>query len=147
MNRIALTKRFTTETSHRLKDYNGDCKNLHGHSYKWEVSVIGCVGEGGMVIDFKELSRLCTAAIKEHFDHSIVLDKEDFFCKVLIGMKEVQSIREFDGPPTAENMLFFSLANFIQHLKTTQKAKNVTHVRIRVWETHNSYATSEWVEV
>lgn len=147
MNRITLTKRFTTETSHRLKDYNGDCRNFHGHSYKWEVTVMGRVGEDGMVMDFKALNGLCGMCIRDFFDHAIVLDKEDFFCKVLIGMKGVQRIREFDGPPTAENMLFFSLAQLVKELRSNQRARNVTHIRVRVWETRDSYATSEWVEV
>ena len=39
--RIRLTKEFTFETGHALYGYDGLCKNVHGHSYKLAVTVIG----------------------------------------------------------------------------------------------------------
>ncbi len=61
MNTIRITKEFSFETGHALYGYDGKCKNVHGHSYKLSVTVIGIPisnpGEVklGMVIDFGDL--------------------------------------------------------------------------------------------
>ena len=40
-NNIRITKKFAFETGHALYGYDGKCKNVHGHSYKLSVTVIG----------------------------------------------------------------------------------------------------------
>ena len=60
-NKIRVTKQFKFETGHALYGYDGLCKNVHGHSYKLDVTVIGVpIDEpenvkNGMVIDFCRL--------------------------------------------------------------------------------------------
>ncbi|MDG1792604.1 MAG: 6-carboxytetrahydropterin synthase, partial [Flavobacteriaceae bacterium] len=41
MNKIRITKQFNFETGHALYGYDGACRNVHGHSYKLFVTVIG----------------------------------------------------------------------------------------------------------
>ena len=41
MSKIRITKQFSFETGHALYGYDGKCKNVHGHSYKLSVTVIG----------------------------------------------------------------------------------------------------------
>ena len=61
MSKIRITKSFSFETGHALYGYDGLCKNVHGHSYKLDVTVIGSpISDSnnvkyGMVIDFKDL--------------------------------------------------------------------------------------------
>lgn len=40
-NNIRISKEFKFETGHALFGYDGLCKNVHGHSYKLTVSLIG----------------------------------------------------------------------------------------------------------
>ena len=40
-NKIRITKEFSLETGHALYGYDGLCKNVHGHSYKLYVTIIG----------------------------------------------------------------------------------------------------------
>ena len=55
--------------AHRLRDYNGQCENLHGHNWKVEVIVVSPdVGKDGMVLDFRELKE-ATRAVLETMDH------------------------------------------------------------------------------
>jgi len=60
MSKIRITKQFTFETGHALYGYDGKCKNVHGHSYKLSVTVIGSPitdssnVKFGMVIDFAD---------------------------------------------------------------------------------------------
>ncbi len=38
---IRVTTEFTFEMAHVLKDYDGPCRNVHGHSYRLFVTVSG----------------------------------------------------------------------------------------------------------
>ncbi len=65
MTKIRLTKQFAFEMAHSLWNYDGLCKNIHGHSYKLDVTVIGkpiddeSNNKQGMVMDFIDLKRNC----------------------------------------------------------------------------------------
>ena len=64
MNKIRITKQFNFETGHALYGYDGACRNVHGHSYKLFVTVVGSPNSDssnvkyGMVIDFKDLKKI-----------------------------------------------------------------------------------------
>ena len=66
--KIRITKQFNFETAHALYGYDGLCKNVHGHSYKLYVTVIGDPiddtnhKKNGMLIDFSDLKKIKTAA-------------------------------------------------------------------------------------
>ena len=77
---VRVTKQFKFETGHALYGYDGLCKNVHGHSYKLDVTVIGQPIDDpehvkhGMVIDFGDLKKIVTREIVEPFDHATVLN-------------------------------------------------------------------------
>ena len=52
MSTIRVTKSFGFETGHALYGYDGLCKNVHGHSYKLYVTVVG------RPIDDKTMSKM-----------------------------------------------------------------------------------------
>ena len=78
---IRITKKFDFEAGHALFGYDGKCKNLHGHSYKLYVTVIGEPinnphnVKNGMVIDFGDLKRIVQEQIIEAFDHAMVFNE------------------------------------------------------------------------
>ena len=78
---IRITKSFSFETGHALYGYDGLCKNVHGHSYKLFVTVIGQPIDDtnhvkyGMVIDFKDLKKIVKEEIVDVFDHATVFNK------------------------------------------------------------------------
>ena len=78
---IRITKKFDFEAGHALYGYDGKCKNLHGHSYKLYVTVIGKPitdphnVKNGMVIDFGDLKRIVQEQIIEAFDHAMVFSE------------------------------------------------------------------------
>ena len=59
---IRVTKEFSFEMAHALTNYDGPCRNIHGHSYRLFVTVSGIPSDdprdprNGMVIDFSELN-------------------------------------------------------------------------------------------
>ena len=78
MSFIRITKQFSFETGHALYGYDGKCKNVHGHSYKLSVTVIGKPiadtknVKFGMVIDFSDLKAIVKEEIVNVFDHDTV---------------------------------------------------------------------------
>lgn len=135
MKRLTVTRRFKFDAAHRLRDYDGPCSNIHGHSYVVEVEVeavraLGCLDELGMVIDFSQLKKTVGKWIDDNWDHALLLDRED---AVIIdtGLK----IFWFDGNPTAENM-----AKRLVTVCTKELPDGVTVRRVRVQETENCYA-------
>ena len=81
MSKIRITKKFTFEAGHALYGYDGKCKNVHGHSYKLYVTVIGepIKDKGnvkyGMVIDFSDLKSIVKKEVVDSFDHSIIINR------------------------------------------------------------------------
>ena len=81
MSQIRITKQFSFETGHALFGYYGKCRNVHGHSYKLSVTVIGQpiteVGavKLGMVIDFSDLKKIVKEEVVDVFDHATVFNK------------------------------------------------------------------------
>ena len=79
-NIIRITKEFKFETSHALSGHDGLCKNVHGHSYKLSVTIIGKPiqepnnPKHGMVMDFSDLKKIINKIIVEPFDHATVLN-------------------------------------------------------------------------
>ncbi len=65
----SVTCTFTFEAAHRLEWHPGRCRNLHGHSYRLDVSVSGPLDANGVVIDFDELSNVVTRQVIERWDH------------------------------------------------------------------------------
>ncbi|SJZ37951.1 6-carboxytetrahydropterin synthase QueD [Selenihalanaerobacter shriftii] len=76
---IVITREFEFDAAHNLKNYDGDCSNLHGHRYKLEVSVLGYVGEEKyLAIDFKDLKSLGKELILDKLDHQYLNEVLDF---------------------------------------------------------------------
>ena len=68
---MIVTEKFTFEAAHHLPDYPGKCANIHGHSYRLEVAIEGRVDkETGMVMDFKDISKIVQEHALSVLDHS-----------------------------------------------------------------------------
>ena len=69
-----VTRTFSFEAAHQLDWHSGACKNLHGHSYRLEVTVSGALDTNGIVIDFADLSTLVQREVLDVFDHTYLND-------------------------------------------------------------------------
>ena len=145
MNQIRLTKIFNFETAHALFGYEGKCKNIHGHSYKLHVTVLGTpITENGhpqlgMVMDFGELKDIVNRQIIDRLDHAILLNTNTEH--KLLGQNLHQNGHNViftDYQPTCENMLI----DFAQQI-TSHLPENVKLVSLKLYETENSYG--EWI--
>lgn len=117
---ISVTKVFTFDSAHNLRDYEGECKNLHGHTYKLEITVSGELDKIGMVCDFKELNSLVKDNIISKLDH-----------------KYLNEVFEFN--PTCEMMVKWMWDKCSEMFSGKQyKIKKIV-----LWETPTSFATIE----
>lgn len=75
--RTRVTRSFTFEAAHFLPWHPGQCRNLHGHSYRLEVAVGGPVDENGIVLDFADLNDVVHREVVSLYDHSLLNDLLD----------------------------------------------------------------------
>ncbi len=144
MSLIRLTKHFNFEAAHALYGYDGKCKNIHGHSYRLSVCVVGTPindatqVKNGMVMDFGDLKKLVNHEIIAVFDHATVLNQQSPHITLAESLKSyAHKIVLVDYQPTSENMLL----DFAERLKKVLP-KNVSLHSLKLYETANSFA--EW---
>ena len=143
MAKVRITKQFNFEMAHALVGYDGACRNIHGHSYKFSVTVLGEPGSNskdpkwGMVIDFKDLNKIIKEEVVGIFDHAVVL-QENTPAQVLNEMRKIyNNLIIKDYQPTCENLLL----NFVQSIKN-RLPDSVSLHSARLEETATSFA--EW---
>jgi len=141
---IRITKKFTFETGHALYGYDGKCKNLHGHSYKLAVTVIGTPisdpseTKYGMVIDFGDLKRIVKSEIVDKFDHATVFNKNTPHVELAKELEDRgHTVILVDYQPTSENMV----VDFSEKIKTRLPGHVKLH-SLKLQETESSFA--EW---
>ena len=146
MSNIRITKQFSFETGHALYGYDGKCKNVHGHSYKLSVTVIGkpitdnSNVKFGMVIDFTDLKKIVKEEIVDQFDHATVFNKNTPHIELA---RELQSrdhhVILVEYQPTSENMVI----DFAQRIKNRLPIGIKLH-SLKLQETETSFA--EWFQ-
>ncbi len=67
--RTRVTCTFTFEAAHRLAWHPGRCQNLHGHSYRLDVTVEGPLDANGVVLDFDTLQDVVRSEVVDVWDH------------------------------------------------------------------------------
>ncbi len=105
------------DAAHYLKDYPGECANLHGHTWKVEVLVEGEeLNEIDLLYDFKDLKQ-ATEKVIQKFDH-----------------KYINEIKPFDRmSPTGEN-----LSRFIHQELGKLLPEQITLKEVRIWESDSA---------
>ena len=144
MSKIRITKQFNFETGHALYGYDGKCKNVHGHSYKLSVTVIGqpisdtSNVKYGMVIDFGDLKKIVKEDIVDVFDHATVFNKNTPHIELAKELKDRgHHVILVDYQPTSE-MMVIDFAKKIQ----ARLPENIELHSIKLQETETSFA--EW---
>ncbi len=142
--KIRITKEFHFETGHALYGYDGLCKNVHGHSYKLAVTVVGTPiadpqeTKHGMVIDFGDLKKIVKEQIVLPFDHATVLNVDSPHRELAEEMeKKGHKIQRVNYQPTSEMMVI----DFAQKIKKRLPQGIFLH-SLKLRETETSFA--EW---
>lgn len=126
-----VTKAIDFCYGHRLMNYEGKCRHLHGHNGRVEIELEGeTLDERGMLTDFGEIKRVMKRWIDENLDHRMILRRDDPAVEFLKSQNEPMYL--IDENPTAE-----TIARLIYH-ETHRQGFPVA--RVVLWETPDSFA-------
>jgi len=128
----AVTREIHFCYGHRLLDYPGKCRHLHGHN---RIAVITMESSSldslGMVVDFGKLKAVVGSWIDNHLDHRMIMHRDDPALPYLLSQGEPVFV--MDCNPTAEN-----IAKLIYD-KSREAGFPV--VEVKLWETESCHAT------
>jgi len=129
MHRVTKDIRFCY--GHRLINYDGECRHLHGHNGLIQITfATEALDDRGMVLDFSEIKKLVKTWVDDNMDHKMLISKDD---PVLPYLKEAgEPYFLFETNPTAENIsrVIYEFA----------KGKGYPVERVRLWETDTAWA-------
>lgn len=140
---IRVTKEFGFEMAHVLCNYDGPCRNVHGHSYKLFVTIAGNPVDdpdnpkNGMVMDFTDLKSIIKNEIINVFDHSLVISTRFDREKLDIFSSMFGNVVIVEYQPTCENLV----SDFANRLGRKLPESIMLH-SIKLYETATSFA--EW---
>jgi 6-pyruvoyltetrahydropterin/6-carboxytetrahydropterin synthase len=140
---IRVTKEFPFEMAHALWNYDGPCRNVHGHSYRLFVTLSGVpVDEpgnpkNGMVIDFTDLKSIVKKEIVNVFDHAVVVSRRFDKEKMEMFTKMFGNTVLVDYQPTCENLV----SDFAGRINRLLPSGIKLH-SLKLFETATSFA--EW---
>jgi 6-pyruvoyltetrahydropterin/6-carboxytetrahydropterin synthase len=140
---IRVTKEFSFEMSHVLWNYDGPCRNVHGHSYRLFVTLSGTPVDdqenpkNGMVMDFTDLKAIVRKEIVEVFDHAVVLNRRFGSEKTGLFSELFGNTVLVDYQPTCENLVADFAGKISRRLPPGTKLHN-----LKLHETATSFA--EW---
>ncbi len=132
----SITKIFKFETAHRISNYNGPCRNIHGHSYQLQVSISRSIlRDNDMVMDFKDLKKIVKEHVISFLDHVLILKR---------NKENIQRFDHEEGPilwmdyePTAERILEWIKEKLVQYLPQSVQVRKLT-----LFETSSGFV--EW---
>lgn len=127
-----VTKEIGFCYGHRLLNYAGKCRNLHGHNGRAVVTLEApALDRLGMVVDFTEIKRILKTWIDDTLDHKMLLHRDDPMLPEL--RRQGEPFVELDVNPTAENIAKLIFDYAIGH--------GLPVVEVTLWESDNSFAT------
>ena len=140
---IRVTKEFRFEMAHVLWNYDGPCRNVHGHSYQLFVTVKGQPADdmenpkNGMVVDFTDLKKIVKKEIISVFDHAVAVSSKFDTKKLEKFTSLFGNVVPVNYQPTCENLV----TDFASRL-TPGLPDGIKLYSLKLYETATSYA--EW---
>lgn len=130
-----VTKTIRFDAAHVLTNHQGLCKNLHGHTYRVDVSASQeAVDGGGMVMDFKDLKAIATSVICDRFDHAFIYSEKS------AGEREIAEVVERHGMRTVALPFRSTAENLARHFFNELRDRVPGLCSVKVWETADSCA-------
>ncbi|MFA6029435.1 MAG: 6-carboxytetrahydropterin synthase [Elusimicrobiota bacterium] len=129
---FAVTKLIHFCYGHRLLDYQGKCRNLHGHNAVVEVTLEKpSLDSRGMAVDFEDIKAVLKLWIDAELDHRMILSAQDPLLPVL--KQHDQAVVAFPGNPTAEALA--------KHIHEYARSRGLPVASVKFWETPSCCAS------
>lgn len=125
---LTITRKLEFDAGHRIPDHKSQCRNLHGHRYTVEITLVGKVieaegnSDNGMIMDFSDVKTLAKQHLVDVWDHAfLVYDKDTAVRDFLASLPDHKTV-VIDRIPTVENLARISFeilkAAFTDHFGT-----------------------------
>lgn len=140
---IRVTKEFRFEMAHALWNYDGPCRNVHGHSYILYVTFAGepvndpDSNRNGMVLDFSDLKKLVRETVVDRLDHSLMVSGQAPAATVESYRQHFGNVIVSEYQPTCENLV----SDIAARLSGKAPAGAILH-SVKLYETATAFA--EW---
>lgn len=132
---LKVTKTLRFDAAHILTNHQGLCRNLHGHTYRVDVAVAQEPGDPkDMVIDFKDLKRVCEELVIARFDHAFIYDETS------AGECEIASVLQKHDMRTVALPFRSTAENLARHFFGELRGRIPGLASVKVWETPDSVA-------
>ena len=107
---ITITRKLEFDAGHRIPDHKSQCRNLHGHRYTLEITLVGEVieeegsSDNGMIMDFSDVKALAKAHLVDVWDHAFLVYAKDTAVRSFLATIPDHKTVVIDKIPTVENL-------------------------------------------
>jgi 6-pyruvoyltetrahydropterin/6-carboxytetrahydropterin synthase len=123
---FTVFKDYTFAAAHSIRGHRGECRHLHGHTYRVRVHVSAAeLDELGMVVDFADLKEVIGEVLGP-FDHRVIND-----------------VPPFDERNTTAELIAQHAAEEVDRRLVARFAGRVRVAKSEVWESDTSCALYE----
>ncbi|MFC3108823.1 6-carboxytetrahydropterin synthase QueD [Undibacterium arcticum] len=107
---LTITRKLEFDAGHRIPDHKSQCRNLHGHRYTLEITLLGAVideegsSDNGMIMDFSDIKALAKQHLVDVWDHAfLVYEKDSKVLQFLNSLPDHKTV-VINCIPTVENL-------------------------------------------
>ena len=107
---ITITRKLEFDAGHRIPDHKSQCRNLHGHRYTLEITLVGEVieeegsSDNGMIMDFSDVKALAKTHLVDVWDHAFLVYAKDTAVRSFLATIPDHKTVIIDKIPTVENL-------------------------------------------
>jgi 6-pyruvoyltetrahydropterin/6-carboxytetrahydropterin synthase len=107
---ITITRKLEFDAGHRIPDHKSQCRNLHGHRYVLEITLIGKVieqegsSDNGMIMDFSDVKSIAHQHLVDVWDHAFLVYAKDTPVRDFLNSLPNHKTVVIDRIPTVENL-------------------------------------------
>ncbi|MBP0630280.1 MULTISPECIES: 6-carboxytetrahydropterin synthase [unclassified Cupriavidus] len=107
---VSITRRLEFDSGHRIPNHCGQCRNIHGHRYRLDLTLSGEVlhregaSDDGMILDFGDIKALANEHLVNKWDHAFLIYRGDTALLNFLQSMEGHKTVVLDAIPTVENL-------------------------------------------
>lgn len=107
---LTITRKLEFDAGHRIPDHKSQCRNLHGHRYTLEITLVGQVieqegnSDNGMIMDFSDVKALAKQHLVDVWDHAFLVYAKDAQVRDFLASLPDHKTVVIDCIPTVENL-------------------------------------------
>ncbi len=142
---LTITRKMEFDAGHRIPDHNSQCRNLHGHRYTLQITLVGevvkqdGVSDNGMIMDFSDIKSLAQEYLVGLWDHAFLVYQNDLVVKDFLLTLPGHKTVVIDRVPTVENLaqIAFDTLKEVYH---DRYGRTLALQKVTLYETPNCWA-------